>query len=65
MECIFKYTLKCCCMKKRETYDEFMQFIKMILAATREVIVSSSTMFDLMCLYEICSEFPAKAGCCL
>ena len=53
---------KCCCVKQRETYNEFSLIIlKMILAAIREVqvstvIMSSSTMFDLMCLYEICPE---------
>ena len=37
----------------------------MILAATREVIVSSSTMFDLMRSYEVYPEFRGKSGCCL
>ena len=35
----------------------------MILAATREVIVSSSMMFDLMCLYEVYPESLGKSGC--
>ena len=33
----------------------------MVLAATRKVIMSSSMMFDLMCLYEVFPESRAKA----
>ena len=46
---------KCCCMKSRKNLC--IQFIKLILAAAHEIIVSSSTMFDWMCLYENAQNF--------
>ena len=32
-------------------------------SATREAIVSSSTMFDLMCLYETCPDSRSMLAC--
>ena len=43
---------KCCCMKQRKTNNEF-SVEKWSWPPFCEVIVSSSTMLDLMCLYEI------------